>query len=354
MDYMISGIQQIGVGIPDKERAWRWYREHFNMDVPVFQEAAEAPLMTLYTGGVVQSRDAALALNMAGGGGFEIWQYTSRIPVPPSFQPALGDFGILAARIKTQDTRAVERRLRERGAMVLGKSAADPVGNLHCFVLDPHGFLFDVVTEREGWFGRTGPSGTGGVSGAMIGVSDVEAARRLYSGLLGYDRVVYDESGVFDDLSALPGGGATLRRVLLTHSQPRSGAFSQLLGPTSIELIQGLDRDGRNLFRDRYWGDLGFIHLCFDVIGMNALKEAAADAGFAFTVDSGESFDMGEAAGRFAYLEDPDGNLIEFVETHRVPIIKAAGWYLNLQKRNPRKPLPRMMIRAMGLGRIKE
>ena len=41
-----------------------------------------------------------------------------------------------------------------------------------------------------------------------------------------------------------------------------------------------------------------------------------------FTVDVDHSFDMGEAAGSFSYTEDPDGALIEFVETHKIPILK--------------------------------
>ena len=51
------------------------------------------------------------------------------------------------------------------------------------------------------------------------------------------------------------------------------------------------------------------------------------------SVDIDNSFDMGEAAGRFSYIEDPYGTLIEFVETHKVPIIKKIGWYINLKKR---------------------
>ena len=57
---------------------------------------------------------------------------------------------------------------------------------------------------------------------------------------------------------------------------------------------------------------LGFIHLCFDSTGMNDLKRHCAELDHNFTVDSGDTFDMGEAAGRFAYVEDPDGTLIEF------------------------------------------
>ena len=101
MAHLISGIQQIGIGIPDVEEAWKWYRCRFGMDVPIFREAAEAPYMIEYTGKKVQSRDAVLAINLRGGGGFEIWQYTSRDTVFPAKPPVLGDTGIFAARIKS-------------------------------------------------------------------------------------------------------------------------------------------------------------------------------------------------------------------------------------------------------------
>ena len=63
---------------------------------------------------------------------------------------------------------------------------------------------------------------------------------------------------------------------------------------------------------------------------------------------------MGEAAGHFSYNEDRDGTLIEYVETHRVPILKKIGWYLNLKKRNPAKPLPNWIVKSLGFSRVKE
>ena len=85
---------------------------------------------------------------------------------------------------------------------------------------------------------------------------------------------------------------------------------------------------------------------------MDEMRIKCRDANCPFQVDSGD-FDMGEAAGQFAYIEDPDGSLIEFVETQKVPIMKKLSWYLDLRKRNPEKPLPRFMIKAMGLSKAK-
>ena len=75
---------------------------------------------------------------------------------------------------------------------------------------------------------------------------------------------------------------------------------------------------------------------------MAALKKECEDLGHPFTVDSANSFDMGEAAGHFSYIEDPDGTLIEFVETHKIPIFKKIGWYLDLTKRDASKASTKM------------
>ena len=41
---------------------------------------SSGPALVRYTGNVLQSRRAILATSLRGGGGFEIWQYTSRAP----------------------------------------------------------------------------------------------------------------------------------------------------------------------------------------------------------------------------------------------------------------------------------
>ena len=90
---------------------------------------------------------------------------------------------------------------------------------------------------------------------------------------------------------------------------------------------------------------------------MIALKEECSEKGFPFTVDSAtrdpNTFDMGEAAGHFSYIEDPDGTLIEFVETHRIPVLKKLGWYINLRNRDPKKNLPNWLLKALRFNRFK-
>ncbi len=307
--------------------------------------------MTRYTGGEVQSRDAVLALNLNGGGGMEIWQYTSREPLPAPFDVRLGDLGIFATRIKARDVQALHAEMVASEGSRIGQLGEDPTGMPHFLMKDPYGNRFDVV-EGSGWFGKES-AGTGGPSGCLIGVSDIGRALELYRDVLGYDTVLSDTTDVFDDWQQIDGGKGRYRRVLLAHTEERNGPFSRLFGPSRLELVKAMDEGGRPIFDNRFWGDLGFIHLCFDVRGMDALKRICERAGFAFTIDSRETFDMGEAGGRFAYIEDPDGTLVEFVETHRVPLLKKLGWYLNLEKRPPEKPLPDWMIKAFRFNRVR-
>ncbi len=353
MEKVISGIQQIGIGIPDVKKATDWYRRHFGMDIKVFDDSATANLMTPYTGGEAHDRTAVLAMNLKGGGGFEIWQYTSRTPQPADFDLMMGDLGINAGKIKSIDVAQTYKEMQADGVEIVTELAKNPAGDLSFFVKDLYGNIWQVVKGLD-FFKTKTPASTGGVVGTVIGSTDIDAARKLYSNVLGYDEVVYDETGVFDDFKGLPGGDHKYRRVLLRHSKPRAGGFSRLFGPTEMELIEVKERKPRKIYEDRYWGDLGFIHLCFDIQGMDALQSDLNEQGFSFTVDSADSFGMGKAAGRFTYTEDPDGTLIEFVETHKVPIIKKIGWYIDMTKRDPRKNLPNWMISALRFSRMKD
>ena len=353
---VISGIQQVGIGVSNLYEAWNWYLENFGFDIRVFEEEAVAELMLPYTGGQPQSRRAALTLNLQGGGGFEIWQYTKRQPKKPENIPAFGDLGIFAAKLKCRNAQKAYNKFLNNGVTLLSEVHTCPAGTNNFFVLDPYGNVFNVV-ESNFWF-KDEKKLTGGTYGAILGVSDIVASKKFYSTILGYDEVVYERTGTFRELARINGGEQNIERVLLRHSKPRKGSFSPLFGPSEIELVKVLGKKPNKIYENRFWGDLGFIHLSFDIAGFSELRDLCAKEGCAFTVDStagktGESFDMGEAAGHFSYIEDPDGALIEFIETHKVPIVKKIGLSLNLMKKDPEKPLSRWLLKAFSLNRVK-
>ena len=115
---------------------------------------------------------------------------------------------------------------------------------------------------------------TGGVVGAVIGVSiSIKRWRSI--------PVSWNTTRWFTTrpacLRTLPiyRGDQRYRRVLLYHSAIRTGPFARLLGPTQIELIQPLDRP-KKIFEGRIWGELGYIRLCFDILGMEHLEKECA------------------------------------------------------------------------------
>jgi catechol 2,3-dioxygenase-like lactoylglutathione lyase family enzyme len=354
--YVICGIQQMGIGVLNIEEAWPWYIKQFGMDCRIFEDEAQAKLMLPYTGGKPQSRHAVLALNLQSGGGFEIWQYKGREPLNIKEEVSIGDLGILGCKIKVKNIEESFNLFKKNGVSLKGEIGKDPSGNKTLYLMDPYRNIFQMV-EGNNWFMNEN-KGTGGSYGAIIGVSDIERARVVYSDILGYDQVIYDSTGIFPDLANLPGGNKECRRVLLKCSEPFSGPFSKVFGQSLIELISSTDKPGKKIYENRFWGDPGFIHLCYDMQGMDKLREFCIKKGFPFTVDSqksheGNSFDMGEAAGHFSYIEDPDGTLIEFVETHKVPILKKFGWYLDLRKRDPGKSLPVWILKTLRFSRVK-
>jgi catechol 2,3-dioxygenase-like lactoylglutathione lyase family enzyme len=352
MNKKICGIQQVGIGYKDIKESWKWYRKYFGMNVPVFEDVAEATLMTKYTGNKVYKRHAILALNMQGGGGFELWQYQNRKPLNPTQPIKIGDFGIQIVKIKSRDIHKAYHFFEQEKLQLKSQLLENIDGKKHFFVEDPFGNIFEVI-ESNNWFNENNHV-TGGVCGITIGVSNINESLKLYKNVLGYHDVIFDEIGCFDDLKGLNDGNTQVRRVLLKHPEEKTGGFSKLFGDTEIELIERLDKTGVKIYQNRYWGDTGFIHVCFDVIGMDLLKKECALAGFNFTVDSENSFDMGKAAGHFSYIEDPDGTLIEFVETHKVPIVKKLGIYLNMKTRDRDQNLPNWMIKLLGLAKVKD
>ncbi|MFW1447690.1 hypothetical protein ACEWAJ_23735, partial [Vibrio parahaemolyticus] len=72
---------------------------------------------------------------------------------------------------------------------------------------------------------------------------------------------------------------------LLRKKAGKIGAFSELIGDIQNELIQVHGHHSKHIFANRYWGDCGFIHLCFDVHNMEIFKKKAEAEGYAFTVD---------------------------------------------------------------------
>lgn len=348
----INGIQQIGFGCENFTATWQWYIDKFGINIRILEDDTVAERMLPYTGGVPQKRHACIAASLQGGSGFEIWQYSERKPKPCDFYVKGGDLGVFAAKIRSNNITAFYESFRKH-YINISSMQTDPRGKKLFWVRDPWGNNLQVV-EDDYVFINQGRN-VGGICGACIGVTDMEKSVKLYGDILGYSKVVYDVTGNFPDLGFMATGEC--RRVLLERpDRVSTGPFGELFGPGCIELVQCITRKPRKIYEGRYWGDPGFIQICFDVNDMAVLGKYLEEQGYKFTVDScpdGQVFDMGAASGHFTYIEDPDGTLIEFVQTHKVPVLEKAGIFIDVDKRGKTKALPKYLFRLMGLGAIK-
>lgn len=348
MSSLITGIQQVGIGVCDANKAKLLYKDLFAMDALIFDDKSSATLMAKYTGNTIYDRHAILSMNLSGGGGFEIWQFTSREPGQPD-PFTFGDVGIFAAKIKSQNIELAYQHFSNKKNIAVSALFNGYGNQLHFWIRDEYGNNFNVTGSKE--FFHSNNHICGGVTGAVIGVTNMKKAMSFYQNILELEEVVYDISGHHEDL---PGNNDKIfRRVLLKKGKSCKGAFSKLLGDIQIELVEALEHSPKKIFENRIWGDCGFIHLCFDVLNMDDLKTKSENAGYHFGVDSKDSFPMETAAGRFCYVQDPDGTLIELVETHKVPILKKFGWHIDLKKRKNNDPLPDWMIKMLRFNKVK-
>lgn len=341
------------MGIADVVEAYNWYIKAFGCDIKVVDALGTAERMLPYTGGKPRPRRAVLACNIRGGGGFEVWQPMDNNITFPAEPVKVGDLGISVCKIKATDIKAAyEHIAATEGAELLTGIMDSPYGKKHFYLNDPYKNIFEVVEDDYVFVDAKGYT-TGGTHGVLVGVTDMDKSLDFYKKFLGFDTVIYDGTGVYDDLKNLPGGDGKFRRALITTSSPLEGPLADLYGTAAIELVQAFDRTPSKVFDGRWWGDPGFIQICFDVRNMEGMRERAKAVGHDFVCDGGVDFKMGEADGHFTYVEDPDGTLIELVETFRIPILKKLGIYLNLKNKDSHKKLPRLVVKAMSFLRVK-
>jgi catechol 2,3-dioxygenase-like lactoylglutathione lyase family enzyme len=351
--YTIQGIQHLGVGVPNHEQAWKWYRKFFGLDIPLFNDEAEAPLMTIYTEGDVISKRAAMVLNIKGGCAMEIVCPSTFEAKHAKVDHQLGDLGIDIGFVKTPNVSNAYQFFKKNGVNVISEIEKMPNGWDTFYIKDLNDLVYQIIPAND--FYTNHNHVTGGTAGCSIGVSNMDKAMSFYA-LLGYDEVVFDNKGVFEDWKSLAGGEEEFRRVLLSQKNPSGGGFSKLAGKSFIQLVEDLsDRKPLKIYADRLWGDTGFVHLGFDVRNMEALGKALQKAGHGFTCDTKDVLSMGESTKvHCTYCEDPDGTLIEMIEVYKIPIIEKLGIFLNVEKRKPSQPLPDLMLKALKFTRIKD
>jgi len=348
----INSMQHIGVAVQDMDASLKYFRKIFGMNIPFFDSVQAAPLMDCYTHEKTITKRASMIMNLQGGCAMEVIRPTTFEPRKADFQIKIGDLHIFQVHMKSRNVKHMHEHCKNNGALGVSEIQLNPAQQNVFDLTDVDGNFFRVEPTKECYREMGHPSN--GVAGCSIGVTNMDEALNLYSSLLGYDEVVFDRSGTFNDWGHLPGGKEQYRRVRLKQSAPTGGGFARVMGETFIELVQALDRVPARTFKGRIWGDSGFVHLGLDVKGMKKLGENLGAKGFPFRCDSNDALSMGQTKVHCTYIDDKDGTLIELIEVYKVPIVEKWGIFLNVEKRDPLKPLPNFMLNALRFSRVKD
>lgn len=346
----IHGIQHIGVAVSDMERSLIFYRKVLGMNIPFFDSIQAAPLMQVFTRQEIVTKRASMVMNLKGGSAMEIIQATSFTPRPMPADFLIGDLGIFALHMRAASLPEAKNLLQQQ-RIDFSDEVADPLGKGRLALKDPDGQFIFIVEDDQIYEPTAHP--IGGVGGISIGVSDISAAKAFYA-LFGFDQVLYEATDVFADFASFPGGEQSVTRVILGTKTAAQGPFGAVIGYSKLELISTPNRKGQKIFRNRIWGDVGFVHIGLDVVDMRGLAAQLAQKNIQLQCDSQAALSMGKTQVHCAYICDPDGVLIELIEVYKIPLIEKWGIFLNVHGKKAGKALPNWLIRLLRFSRIKD
>ena len=321
---MINGIQHIGIGVTDRDKAFLFYNNALGFSVPMSRHSGNCkgvlPLIKKD-----EERKVVIALNSHGGGLVEIFQYTSKKPVPRPKEVDFSYNGCLFFGLKVKNVgKSLGIIERHGGKRVTEPSAFTPkaeAGWRTAMFLDTEGIQAMLLEYPESGMGHgNGGSRIGGVEYVGIGVSDIEDSVEFYTRVLEYDKIVYRTEGTYPEWDPLFGKGRFMKRALLRRSGNPEGIFRHFLHGGMIELIQVEGNTGKHNFDGRKWGDIGFMEVAFDVTDIDETLEEVARKGVSLAAPPYVQ-DMGmNTKATFAYIRDPDGSLLEFADISRLPV----------------------------------
>lgn len=321
----LCGLMQIGVGVSDLEAAVKWYAEVLNFKAKPIDDTGPAALMTQYTGGDVYQRRAVMLFNPNGGGGLEVWQFLDRTPEESRVPLTFNQPGIHTVDLYTSGSLDSLNKHFSKYEIELKPWERPSLASVIAWFKDPFGNSFRLLNSsysiRSPFRGLFG-----GVAGVYICCSDIEESDSFYSKSLGMKEL---------------GSDRNLRLLGCCNS---TQGFAFMYGPGQIELAQCDHPSASHSYGNRFWGDPGLMHVCFEVADFDQLKNSVNEKGVELTVDSKDSFTMERSAGRFGYLEDPDGTLIELIQVHSIPLLPKLGLHHRIK---PGKAVPKWIIKQM-------
>jgi catechol 2,3-dioxygenase-like lactoylglutathione lyase family enzyme len=152
-----------------------------------------------------------------------------------------------------------------------------------------------------------------GISYVGIGVSNMERSLEFYRHMLGFKEVVFDYTGVLPGIERVTAESETRARVVMLKSE-----HTGPLGLGMIELVclsHPRKADPCPIGLNRIFGDIAILETCINTsLSMEKISARLSEKRIKFLLGPGTgSFPPYDAVANYAYIKDPDGGLIEFI-----------------------------------------
>jgi len=306
---MLLGVEHIGVGVPDMEKALAFYSD-LGFDRPDFDYTGPLPGMAPLAG---QEVTEARVVHLRGSNpstlglaGIKLVQILDRDVPPLPEGIGWGEPGICEVCVHARDQDALYRKLvDEKGATALMEpnvTETTPYGEKCAlsYVADPFGGKIELIE----WIGlQTGwptPDGPQGVNHVAFGVTDMERTRSFYEGL-GFTGMLFDSDGYFEPMEPWYSGPAPKQHMVLM-TNPHGGG------------IEPVQHDPPSADMHGEWGHAGPMDFGIGVTNLDAELKRLGAAGYEFLTEPQE-VTVGDLSWRYAYVKEPDGNYISLSES---------------------------------------
>jgi catechol 2,3-dioxygenase-like lactoylglutathione lyase family enzyme len=303
------GVDHVGIGVPDMEEALDFYCRALGFSDVLFDYTGPLPgLEELVHRPTTKARVVMLASPLAtplGPGRVKLVQLLEEggtPPVPPG--TAWGELGICEVCVHARDVRAVHKRLVEELGCeeLMGPVSAElspfGVGVDLSYVADPGKGKVEVLEWTGLWKALPGEPRLEGVNHVAFGVRDMAVSREFY-GQLGFRHFVFETDGYFEPMR--PWFARPMPRMHIVFVIPGQGA-----GIEPVRLYpETLDCRGP-------WGHAGPMEFAIGVSNLGLVfQELQQRVEF---YSEPQVVDVGTGEWRYAYIKDPDGLYVSFVE----------------------------------------
>jgi catechol 2,3-dioxygenase-like lactoylglutathione lyase family enzyme len=318
---MINALQHVGQGVRDVDTTYGFYKKHFGFKVKLNDLTIASKEMAAVIGSVETMR-MMMAVNAKGGGIIELIEHKSKPIKPFPEEGGYGDYGVLEVGYGVDNIDEVVTDFEANGARFLTRVCDLELENgrrwRYAYLRDPDGLPLQLTEDvSPGNTGAARPA-VRGVTHVGIGVSDLARSKEFYGAALGFDHVLYEHDGRMPEMDAVTGEARPMRMAILERSAPACGPLAELLPRGVVKLFEVPGRNGKHLYDGRCWGDIGCMEVCLDVSDLMATVASMQQQGIEIYLPP-VKINMGSGSrGLVAYVRDPDGTTIEFVEVQSI------------------------------------